>query len=109
MNGRSRRGDAVGWLKLINMSNPVLVEVVRGSLVESVHRGAVAVVDADGTLVLTIGDVAKPVFPRSAIKALQALPLIEQGAADRFGLDDEALALALASPSGGAGPGRGGG
>jgi L-asparaginase II len=82
------------------MTNPVLIEVMRGSLVESRHRGAVAVGDAAGTTALAIGDVSTPVFPRSAVKALQALPLVEQGAADRYGLDDEALALACASHSG---------
>jgi L-asparaginase II len=82
------------------MSNPVLVEVLRGARVESRHRGAIAVVDADGATVLAAGDVATPVFPRSAIKALQALSLVESGAADRFGLADEELALACASHSG---------
>jgi L-asparaginase II len=82
------------------MSNPVLVEVVRGRLVESRHCGAVAVADADGHAVRALGDVERPVYPRSAIKALQALPLIESGAADRFGLMDEELALACASHSG---------
>jgi len=82
------------------MSNPVLIEVMRGQLVESRHRGAVAVCDADGNAALAIGDVTAPVFPRSAVKALQALPLIEQGAAERFGLGDEELALACASHSG---------
>src|SRR5262245_45439839 len=82
------------------MGNPVLVEVLRGRLVESRHRGAVAVVDADGRRVLMRGDPARPIYPRSAIKALQALPLIESGAADRFGLADEELALACASHSG---------
>jgi L-asparaginase II len=82
------------------MSNPVLVEVLRGARVESRHRGAVAIVDADGATAHAVGDVARPVFPRSAIKALQALPLVEFGAADRFGLADEELALACASHSG---------
>jgi L-asparaginase II len=82
------------------MSNPVLVEVLRGKLVESSHRGSVAVVDADGSHVLSLGEIARPVYPRSAIKALQALPLIESGAADRFGLQPEELALACASHSG---------
>ena len=82
------------------MTNPILVEVTRGPLVESRHRGAVAVTDAEGTQVFAMGDVAAPVFPRSAIKALQALPLVEQGAADRYGLSDEELALACASHSG---------
>jgi L-asparaginase II len=82
------------------MTNPILVEVRRGPLVESRHRGAVAVADADGSSVLAIGDVKTPVFPRSAIKALQALPLVEGGAADRYGFGDEELALACASHSG---------
>jgi L-asparaginase II len=81
-------------------ANPVLVEVLRGSRVESTHRGAVAVVDADGATVLSLGDVAQPVFPRSAVKALQALPLVESGAADRYGLGDEELAIACGSHSG---------
>ncbi|HEX3504761.1 MAG TPA: asparaginase [Xanthobacteraceae bacterium] len=82
------------------MENPVLIEVIRGPLVESQHRGAVAVSDAEGQIVFALGDLAVPVFPRSAVKALQALPLIEQGAADRFSLSDEELALACASHSG---------
>jgi L-asparaginase II len=82
------------------MSNPILVEVMRGTLVESRHRGAVAIADADGTLVWTRGDVTRPVYPRSAVKPLQALPLVESGAAERYGLDDEDLALACASHSG---------
>jgi L-asparaginase II len=82
------------------MTDPALVEVMRGTLVESRHRGAVAVADAAGGSVLAIGDVAAPVFPRSAVKALQALALVETGAADRYGLGDEELALACASHSG---------
>jgi L-asparaginase II len=82
------------------MSNPILVEVTRGELVESRHRGAVAVADAEGKIVLALGDAETPVFPRSAMKALQAVPLIETGAADRYGFGDEELALACASHSG---------
>jgi len=82
------------------MSNPVLVEVLRGTQVESSHCGAAVVADADGNVVLAIGDATKPVFPRSAIKPFQALPLVEQGAADRYGFGDEELALACASHSG---------
>ena len=82
------------------MANPVLVDVIRGPLVESRHRGAVAVFDAEGQSIFTLGDATALVFPRSAVKALQALPLIERGAADRFGLSDEELALACASHSG---------
>jgi L-asparaginase II len=82
------------------MENPFLVEVTRGHLVESRHRGSVSVVDADGATVLSLGEVDRRVFPRSAVKALQALPLIESGAADKYGLTDEELALACASHSG---------
>jgi L-asparaginase II len=80
--------------------NPILVEVTRGLLVESRHRGAVAVCDAKGNLHLALGDVETPAFPRSAVKAMQAIPLIESGAADAFGLDDTELAIACASHSG---------
>jgi L-asparaginase II len=82
------------------MSDPILVEAWRGKLVESRHRGAVAVADADGHLVLSVGDVETLVFPRSAVKALQALALVETGAADRYSLSDEELALACASHGG---------
>lgn len=82
------------------MTNPVLVEVLRGALVESRHRGAVAVADAAGARVLSLGDGDKPIYPRSAVKAIQALPLIETGAAARFGLGEEELALACASHGG---------
>jgi L-asparaginase II len=82
------------------MTNPVLVEVLRGAVVESAHRGAVAVFDADGKPLLEIGDTARPVFPRSAVKAIQALPLVESGTADAYGFGDRELALACASHSG---------
>ncbi|MDG4854639.1 MULTISPECIES: asparaginase [unclassified Mesorhizobium] len=82
------------------MANPVLVEVTRGAVVESAHRGAVSVFDADGKPVWEIGDTARPVFPRSAVKAIQALPLLESGAADAYGFGDRELALACASHSG---------
>jgi L-asparaginase II len=80
--------------------NPVLVELTRGPVVESRHRGAIAVCDALGKVVAGWGDIEAPIYPRSAFKSLQALPLIETGAADAFGLGDEELALACASHSG---------
>jgi L-asparaginase II len=82
------------------MQNPVLVEVTRGQMVESRHRGMVSVVDADGKSVMALGEVATPVFPRSAVKAMQALPLVESGAADAYGFGNSELALACASHSG---------
>lgn len=82
------------------MANPVLVEVVRGSVVESRHSGALALFDGDGKSVLTIGDVTRRTYPRSAIKAIQALPFVESGAADAYGFGNEELAMSCASHSG---------
>ncbi len=81
-------------------TNPVLIEVFRGSAVESRHRGAFVVVDASGKIAWAAGDPEMPVYPRSAAKPLQALPLMETGAADRFALTDKELALACASHKG---------
>jgi L-asparaginase II len=81
-------------------ADPILVEAARGEMVESRHRGAFAVVDAAGRIVLARGDVDRPVYPRSAIKPLQALPLIETGAAAHFGLGDREIMLACASHDG---------
>ena len=80
--------------------NPILVEVMRGNAIESVHRGAVAIVDADGAVLASLGDVEHPIFPRSAVKVLQALPLVASGAADQLGLADDELAIACASHGG---------
>ncbi len=82
------------------MANPVLVEVTRGELVESFHRGAVAIADGSGALVAALGDVERIIYPRSALKPIQAMPLVESGAADAFGLSEEEIALACASHSG---------
>lgn len=82
------------------MTNPILVDITRGPAVESRHRGAISVVDGDGATVLELGDTALPVFPRSAIKAVQALPLVESGAADAYGFGSAQLALACSSHSG---------
>ncbi|MDE2079713.1 MAG: asparaginase [Burkholderiales bacterium] len=81
-------------------ANPILVEVLRGASIESAHRGALAIVDADGALHTARGDIERPVFPRSAVKLLQALPLVASGAAERWQLDDDELALACASHGG---------
>lgn len=82
------------------MSDPALVEVTRGGMVESVHRGSLAVVDADGGLVLSLGDIERPVFPRSAVKGFQALVMMESGAPEKFDLTSAEIALACASHSG---------
>jgi len=83
------------------LSTPhVLVELTRGGIVESVHRGWVAVARPDGTLVASVGDPERVTFARSAMKPLQAIALVESGAAERFGLSDAELAIACASHNG---------
>jgi len=81
-------------------ANPFLVEITRGPLVESRHRAAYALVDTGGKIQRSAGDIERPVYPRSAIKALQALPLIESGAAAAYGLSQAEIALACASHKG---------
>jgi L-asparaginase II len=75
------------------------VEQRRGGQTESVHRVHVAIVDADGALVARAGDPHVVTFWRSAAKPFQALPLVIDGAVDRFGLGSVDLALACASHS----------
>jgi len=82
------------------MSGPLLVEVTRGGWTESLHEVDVVLVDTSGRIVEAWGDATRPVMPRSAIKPIQALPLVSTGAADAFGLTDVELALACASHGG---------
>jgi L-asparaginase II len=81
-------------------TNPTLVELTRGRLVESVHAGSLAVARADGGIVASIGDIARPVFPRSAVKPLQAVALAASGAVERFALGAPELAISCGSHSG---------
>jgi len=74
-----------------------LAAVRRGALVESVHRGRIAVCDPRGDILDAAGDPDAYVYARSSAKPFQALPLVLSGAADRFGLTDEELAVACAS------------
>jgi len=75
------------------------VEQLRGGVVEAVHDVHVAVVDARGELVAATGDPELVTFWRSAAKPFQALPLVEDGVVERFGITTEELALACASHS----------
>jgi len=79
---------------------PLAVEATRGRLVESRHLVDAVVIEAGGRIVEAWGEVDRPVYPRSACKPLQALPLLETGAADAFGLTDREIALACASHNG---------
>ena len=81
-------------------ANPILAQMVRGNWVENRYRGAFAVVDADGKVIFSAGDIVRPIFPRSAIKSMQALAMVTAGSIDRFTLSDEDLALACASHRG---------
>jgi L-asparaginase II len=78
----------------------VAVLVRRGDRVESWHRVAFAVADAAGVVRHADGDALRPVFPRSAVKPLQALALLESGAAERFAVSQAEVALACASHGG---------
>jgi len=84
----------------MSTANPVLLERHRGGRLESRHRGSWVVVDTTGELVDGAGAKREPVFARSSTKSIQALALLESGAADAFGYDQADLALALASHSG---------
>lgn len=81
-------------------ASPELVEVLRGTTVESRHCGSLAVLDSQGGVLYARGDIDRPIFGRSAVKVLQALPLVASGAADRAGLSPAQLALACASHNG---------
>lgn len=80
--------------------SPILVEVWRGALNESAHRGAYVVTDTAGTVVESKGDPQRAVFARSAIKPIQALPFIETGAADACRATPAEIALSCASHGG---------
>ena len=82
------------------LMDPVVVNVTRGGRTESAHRGRVLVADTGGTIHYRVGDIDAPVFPRSAIKPLQATLLVESGAASHYSLGQDALALASASHGG---------
>jgi len=83
-------------------ANPVLAEVWRGEILECVHRGTAVVATAAGEVVEAWGDPARVILPRSSYKMIQALPLVESGAADAAGLSSKHLALACASHKGAA-------
>lgn len=74
-----------------------LYELTRGSIVEAVHCGAIAVVDVTGRLLASVGDPRARVFMRSSAKPFQALAMVEAGTPEAFGLTQAELALACAS------------
>ena len=79
-----------------------MVELWRGGMLEGWHSGHAVICDADGDVVEAWGDPEAVIFPRSSCKMLQALPLIESGAAEAAGLSEAQLALACACHQGAA-------
>lgn len=78
----------------------IVARVYRGKGLESVHHGAIAVVDADGALVRFAGEVEFRTQARSEAKPFQAIPLLRTGAADRFGFTDKQVAVMCGSHTG---------
>ncbi len=81
-------------------NNPILVEITRGSAVESVHRGTIIICNARGDIIFSAGDEKRDIFPRSAVKIFQALPSVMAGAPQKYGFDSPAMALMVASHNG---------
>ncbi len=82
------------------MTAAPVFEVTRGNLVESVHYGSIAVVDSSGKLLASYGDPRRVAFLRSSAKPFQALPFVERGGVEYFGLAPRELAIACASHEG---------
>jgi len=83
-----------------DMSYELFVEVTRNETIESRHFGAAVVCDASGNVVESWGDIQTLIFPRSALKPMLAIHLIESGASDHYGLSDAELSLACSSHQG---------
>merc|ERR1711916_255674 len=79
-----------------------LVEIWRGALLESVHLGHAVICNDSGEIIKSWGDPSAVIYPRSSCKMIQGLPLVTSGAADKYGLETEHLALACASHTGAA-------
>lgn len=77
--------------------NPVLVEIYRGNILESFHRGVVCIVNEHNEIVFSTGDPQQVCYPRSAMKLLQVLPLIEHGGIEKFGFTLQEIAVMCGS------------
>ncbi|CCQ95757.1 conserved hypothetical protein [[Clostridium] ultunense Esp] len=82
------------------MYRTALVHVYRGGQIESSHDGHIAVVNNDGKLLYSYGDPFRITFARSSSKPMQAIPVVESGAVDAFGLDEADLSLICAPTAG---------
>ena len=87
--------------RLVNDDNPILVEQTRNGLVDNVYRGIVCVAkvrpDWGYDILYSLGNIDQVIYPRSAMKLVQVLPLIESGAADYYGFTDKELSIMCAS------------
>lgn len=81
-------------------TNPVLVDFIRGDLVENRYRGSYVVVDSDGDLIAATGYFRNIIYARSSLKPIQVLAMLESGAADQYQVSEEEVALACASHNG---------
>jgi L-asparaginase II len=79
------------------MENPILVEIYRAGVIESFHRGVVCVVNEEGKIIFELGNSKQICFPRSAMKFVQVLPLIELGGIERFSFTKEEIAIMCGS------------
>ncbi|TFH34244.1 MAG: asparaginase, partial [Anaerolineales bacterium] len=86
-------------MSMEDRKNPdaLIVEVVRGRIVESRHQVSMAMVDVDGRLLLAFGEITQPQYLRSSAKPFQALPFIEGGFADQLDFTPRQIALVCAS------------
>lgn len=79
---------------------PVIACQYRGDLVDQVHMGHIVVADREGTVLWKLGDPQRPTFSRSSAKPIQAIPVVESGALERFGITQRELAVMCASHNG---------
>ncbi len=79
------------------MENPILVEVYRAGILESFHRGVICVVDENNKVIFQKGNIEQVCYPRSAMKLIQVLPLLEKGGIEKFGFTLEEIALMCGS------------
>lgn len=100
MGAKQKRAREMVTLEEAAPLDPLMVEVTRGEMMESRHRVSAVVVDAEGRVAFRAGDPAAAVYPRSAIKPVQALAVIESGAAEAHACSDQEIALACASHAG---------
>lgn len=80
--------------------NPILVEVYRGGVLESFHRGVICILDRNENVVYKEGDIRQLCYPRSALKFFQQLPMLMSGAAESFGFSVQDIAIMCGSHNG---------